>query len=203
MLIFSFAIINVTLTSENLTKSDFQKYIMEWNNFHSFSNQFFFVRYCSYITLTLYSMCHDKILGKMVLTIFFNVLSVWLSFILLNLNKTLMVEQSNETSSKILAEKGSSSITPYHSSFPPALELYNRFLSVLFDVLFFLNIPGKWDYFTCIQRPISMVKWNQRDMECISLSTICSDVQWCSSIVKKIPQLYQPEGAFRWFFWCG
>lgn len=65
-------------------------------------------------------MCHDEILGKMLLTIFFNVLSVWLSFILLNLNKTLMVEQSNETSTKILAEKDSSSITPYHSFFPPS-----------------------------------------------------------------------------------
>lgn len=108
-------------------------------------------------------MCHDKLLGKMLLTIFFKALSLWLGFILLNLNKTLIIELSNETSTKILTEKDSSSITPYYSSFPPALELHNRFLSALFDVLFFLNIPGKWDYeFTWIQRPISMLKWNQR-----------------------------------------
>lgn len=145
---------------------------------------FIFVHYCSYFTLPLYSMCHDKILGKLLLTIFFNVLSVWLSFILLNLNKMLIIEQTNETSTKILTEKDFSSITPYHSSFPPALELCNRFPSVLFDVLFFLNIPVKWDYeFTWIQRPICMVKWNQRAIEHISLSIICSDVQWCNSIV--------------------
>lgn len=150
-------------------------------------------------------MCHDKILGRMLLTEFFNALSVWISFILLNLNKTLIIELSKETSTKILAKKDSSSIVPYNSSFPPALELYNRFLPALFDVLFFLNIPGKWDFeFTCIQKLISMLKWNQVIyVEHISPSIICSDVQRCSSVVKNSPHLYLPGGAFCWFLWCG
>lgn len=98
----------------------------------------------------------------------------------------MIIELSKETSTKILAEKDSSSIAPYYSSFPPALELYNRFLPALFDVLFFLNIPGKWDYeFTCIQRLISMLKWYQRAIEYISPSIPCRDVQRYSSIVKK------------------
>ena len=138
----------------------------------------------------------------MLLTIFVKALSVWLDFILPNLNKTLIVELTNcnATSTKMLAEQDKSSLTPYCLIFQ--IWSYIMFFFCPFWCTILSKYLGKMTLWVHLN-PKTVFHVKMKPESYMTYPTFNNLQRYTDVYLYSSKMPYCHKGVVRWYLWSG